>query len=264
MMARLLPVLAAALALSGCASWLTRGDAVPVHQVPAGAVPAARFAGTLPCADCAGVRTDVQLFVDANGAPTTYSLLQTFLGASAGNRPAVVKGNWIAARGSAADAQASVIHLDPDNAERARGFRQVGPQVLRALDRDGNDLPGSLPRSLVRVPDDVPQTAVVLTYADRGSEAPAQADQQVVLLLASQPTSGFRWVVAPDRVGALVAQGEPMHVADPTPNAPGLDMFRFKAAGIGRQVIRAEYRAMGADPTAKAADTVSFDIVVVY
>ncbi|MCW7538660.1 copper resistance protein NlpE N-terminal domain-containing protein [Aquabacterium sp. A7-Y] len=258
---RRLPVLLAALALAGCASWRSGSDAAG-HQPPPGAVPVARYVGTLPCTDCAGVRTDLLLYTTAAGTPGGYSLRQTFLGgADPKKRTDTVSGSWMQASGTAEDAQASVIHLDPTVPERMRAFRQDGIQVLRALSPEGRELPAHLPRSLVRVPAGVPPASLVLTYADRGSDAEVKAGDQVVLLLASQPSSGYRWAALPDRLGAMKAQGEAQHVSELTPDAPGLDMFRFTAAGSGTQVLRVEYRS-ATDPMAKAADIATFNITV--
>ncbi|WKB52380.1 copper resistance protein NlpE N-terminal domain-containing protein [Eleftheria terrae] len=258
---RLLPAFAAAAVLAGCASW--RSGEPPIgHTAPDGATPVARYVGTLPCTDCAGVRTDLQLYANAAGLPARYSLNQTFLAGKEGNRRTNTTGNWLAARGSSDDAQAQLLHIDPDHPERARIFQQQSPQVLRALGSDGNEMPASVPRSLVRVPDGVPPSALVLTYADRGSDAEVKPGQQVVLLLASQPSSGYHWAAKAEGLAAMAPQGEPVHVADPTPNGAGLDMFRFKAAGSGTQVLRLEYRSASAEPVPKVIDVATFNIRV--
>ncbi|WP_304187995.1 copper resistance protein NlpE [Phenylobacterium aquaticum] len=107
------------------------------------------FAGTLPCADCPGVRTELTLTRKAAGwAEGTYRLVETYLDRGP---PIVTKGDWTTLRGDAVDDDATVYELNPDDPKRARHFLRVGDdQAIRTLDGDMKALPKGLPDTLTR------------------------------------------------------------------------------------------------------------------
>src|SRR5262245_27619507 len=63
------------------------------------------FTGTLPCADCPGIRTELTLNAPASpgGDQGTYTLRQTYLGTPDGDRTFDTGGRWTLLRGSAPD-----------------------------------------------------------------------------------------------------------------------------------------------------------------
>lgn len=234
-------ILAAAVVLAACGS--TPGqEAKPA----ANRVVAARYIGVLPCADCRGVRADLLLYTEPGGAPAGYELIQTYLGTRDGDRSYTSSGPWSSARGVPQDQQALVIQLDPGQAGRGRSFRQVGPRVLRALDANLGDLPAHMPRSLLRVPDNLPTSAIVLTQGDAAQPVDVPAGQQVVLMLASQPSAGYGWGVVDGPPPQLAMAGEPVHVPDA--NGTGYDLFRYQAAQPGTYSLRVAYRAQSGSP----------------
>jgi copper homeostasis protein (lipoprotein) len=110
------------------------------------------FAGTLPCADCAGIRTKLTLYAEQpSGRPVRYELTETYVGTRDGDRVFNRTGRWTVLRGSASDADATVYQLDFDRPKTVRNFLKLGDDELRLLDRSQNEIPRQAPHSLHRV-----------------------------------------------------------------------------------------------------------------
>jgi copper homeostasis protein (lipoprotein) len=117
-----------AVALPSTASATAPGPQMPVDP-PAVEGP---FVGTLPCADCEGIVTELTLVrAAAGGAPSHYRLRETYLGKPAGERVFESKGPW-AERRTGAGTQ---VRLDPRDPAARRSFLRLGPGVLELLDR---------------------------------------------------------------------------------------------------------------------------------
>lgn len=115
------------------------------HNSPASAAPgfdakafAGTYAGTLPCADCAGIDTTV-----AFAAEGSYTMSEIYQDAD--NSAFTLKGTWTVGE------DGKTLLLDPeDKEERDRWFRQVSPTELRALDLEGKPIESELDYSLRR------------------------------------------------------------------------------------------------------------------
>src|SRR5688572_2876414 len=60
-----------------------------------------RFVGVLPCADCAGIRTQLRLFAaHGTGQPTRYQSNETYIATREGDRTFDRSGRWTILRGS--------------------------------------------------------------------------------------------------------------------------------------------------------------------
>ncbi len=103
------------------------GSAVIDHS------PLGVFEGTLPCADCDGIRTELTLFLQ----PDTYLLRETYLGGSNAGKTVTSEGSWQAALGLEGEPDATVIQLDPGKPESMRSFREAGGDRLELLDPSG-------------------------------------------------------------------------------------------------------------------------------
>jgi predicted secreted protein len=232
-----LSLLLATLWLAACA---TAPDA-PVDL--RGQTPAARYVGTLPCADCAGVRTDLRLYRSGN-TPSGFALRETYLGTRDGNRSFERTGRW--QQQPTGQPDLVLLTLEPGVPERERHFAQVGELVLRALDRSRNELPPTVPRSLVRVPDDVAPDIPVLTSGDSRGLTDLAVGAELVLLLPANRTMGYGWRMVPDPQAILEPSANPAYVTDPAAaarvGAPGMEVFRFRAPTAGQQILRFEYR----------------------
>jgi copper homeostasis protein (lipoprotein) len=127
-----LGLMAAALLLAGAA----RAD--PLVLGP--------FSGLLPCADCAGIATELTLRRKAEGwAEGTYTLRELRPGQRS---PAVVTGEWTTLRGDAVNDDAVVYLLDPDDPIRSRHFLKVGDRAVQALDDNLRPYPVGKPSTL--------------------------------------------------------------------------------------------------------------------
>ncbi|TKR33597.1 copper resistance protein NlpE [Luteimonas gilva] len=100
---------------------------------------AGEFAGTLPCADCAGIDTKISLAGDG-----TYASAETYRGKSA--EPVKSDGTWTA------EDNGHRLRLDPNSkSEQDRLFEVVGRNDIRLMDKDGNPLQGAQNSGLKRV-----------------------------------------------------------------------------------------------------------------
>ncbi|MBX3133504.1 MAG: copper resistance protein NlpE N-terminal domain-containing protein [Gemmatimonadaceae bacterium] len=111
---------------------LEAGDSLPRLERPAG------FAGTLPCADCPGIETWLQLNPDGS-----YRLRERWLDRSAAARLRV--GRWTISR----DSIPQVALLGSDSTPRR--FAMTGALTLRELAQDGSAIESQLPLDLARV-----------------------------------------------------------------------------------------------------------------
>jgi copper homeostasis protein (lipoprotein) len=126
-------LLAACLALAACAFFGRGGpSAAELVVLPAG------FAGELPCADCAGIRTELDL--RANG---TWFMRSTYLG-HGDDATHEAMGSFTLAT----DSDRLVLRGDR---EPPRVFRVLDAETLRMLDRDGNEIGSTLNYQLQRV-----------------------------------------------------------------------------------------------------------------
>jgi copper homeostasis protein (lipoprotein) len=121
-------------------------------SLPAGVsapVLATRYGGTLPCADCAGIRTELTLFSDpATGAPRAYRMRETYLGTRGGDRAHDSAGAWALLRGTEAIPDATVYQLNPGQPAEVRSFVVLPAGSLRQLDREGRPIRSALSYAL--------------------------------------------------------------------------------------------------------------------
>lgn len=96
---------------------------------------AGTYEGTLPCADCEGIRTSLTL--DAGG---TYTLQREYLGKS--GKPARDEGRW--------QADSAGVTLLGETADGNTRYRAVDARTLRMLGRDGREIESKLNYSLVK------------------------------------------------------------------------------------------------------------------
>ncbi|WP_162910339.1 copper resistance protein NlpE N-terminal domain-containing protein [Azohydromonas sediminis] len=108
----------------------TAGIARATSQGPVADGP---YVGTLPCADCAGIRTTLTLYtMGEGGAPLVYRMTSTYLGTRDGDRTEERLGPW-ARVGSGADA---VVRLEPSHDAIRQSWRRADRDTLVLLDRD--------------------------------------------------------------------------------------------------------------------------------
>jgi copper homeostasis protein (lipoprotein) len=112
-------------------------DGEPNPGAPAQATTIVKYAGTMPCADCMGIRTVLTLYSEPG--PTRYELNETYVGTKDGDRSFPRFGRWTILRGSATDADATVYQIAFDRPDRTVNYSVVHPsgrpiEMIRASD----------------------------------------------------------------------------------------------------------------------------------
>jgi copper homeostasis protein (lipoprotein) len=127
------------------------------------------YVGTLPCADCRGIRTELSLYVKGANqfSDATYTLRETYLGASGDERSFESVGRWTILRGNRADPNATIYQLNPDQPRKIRNFLRISDEELRLLDRQQNAI-RSQPQLFRRSPPNLV-----------GGYAPTEANEEV-------------------------------------------------------------------------------------
>jgi len=113
----------------------SKGSSAPTTTADyAGLKLPATFKGTLPCADCEGIRYHLDLWPDG-----VFHLRQTYLGT-----PVIAddRGRW------RKDSNRAVISLY-GGGETPRQFEVKGPHTIRLLDQQGRPIQSSLPYELI-------------------------------------------------------------------------------------------------------------------
>jgi copper homeostasis protein (lipoprotein) len=103
-----------------------------------------RFIGVLPCADCEGIRTELEL--RPNG---TFTIEETYLGKIA-TQPRFQIGNWATLRGTAWDLKATVYKINHDRLTGFRYFYLLADGNIKQLDEKQAQIQSSLNHTLER------------------------------------------------------------------------------------------------------------------
>jgi uncharacterized membrane protein/uncharacterized lipoprotein NlpE involved in copper resistance len=179
----ILPAAAAAISL-------TLGDVA--EGTSQGPVADGPYVGTLPCADCAGIRTALTLYaMGEGGEPLVYRMTATYLGTPEGDRTEERLGPW-ARVGSGASER---VRIEPHDDARRQSFRRAGSETLVLLDREERPIAASHDLGLRR-------------------DAAAQVPR------LEQPRTLFRGTLTRDEDRLLLAPcggGRPLRVQDVSP-----------------------------------------------
>lgn len=106
----------------------------------------ATYSGTLPCADCEGIVTELSL---ERKQDHHFNLKETYLGK---NLTFPSEGIYNIVHGSPADPGATVIQLNPDKDRNLqRFFQQIDNRELKLLDANQKTIEGNRNYSLKRV-----------------------------------------------------------------------------------------------------------------
>lgn len=277
-MRRLAPLLVPAALVLGLASACARvqpepppaaADAAPAPAA-ADRVLVARYAGTLPCADCAGVLTELALYRagSPHGAPAGYELRETYQATAAGDRTVTSSGPWLILRGTPTDRDATVYQLVPGRPGLERNFARIGEDELRQLDHEQREIRTAQNYTLTRVePATGPGPAKVTTLSaeDDGRSVVLAVQDELVVQLRSNRTTGYRWSLAETKDDALALEGAPSYVQDPAPRGAlgvgGTETWRFTAVRPGPHTLRFTYRRPW-DTEAGVARAVRYSVMV--
>jgi copper homeostasis protein (lipoprotein) len=196
------------------------------------------FAGLLPCADCAAIRTELRLYAEPrSGDATRYELTETYLKTREGDRSIERSGRWTMTRGSASDPDATVYQLDSGRADARRNFVRAGDDELRLLDRERRELSTSARHVLYRT--------ITLSEDDAGRVIDLDRGQHILVRLRSDRTTGYRWTIASLALDKLTKLGDTMYVRDTAARGGGgAETWSFLASRTGDQELRFEYRRL--------------------
>lgn len=220
---RVLAALIAIAALSGCA-----GPGGSPSSSDSSSV-LGSYTGILPCADCAGIRTNLVLYADR------YELRETYIGSRDGDRTVERAGRMKVVRGAANDREATVYQLQAERPDSPRHFLRVGDSELRLLDSKLHDVPGS---TLYH--------ATVLAEGDSGRAIEVSPGERIVVRLSANRGTGYAWSLLTSGSNALTrlasAEYTPDAQAAGKAGAGGTESWYFQASRSGQQELRFEYR----------------------
>jgi uncharacterized lipoprotein NlpE involved in copper resistance len=112
------------------------------------------YKGTLPCADCSGLDTQLRLYAKGK-FDTTYAFYvrtQTYRGAPHGDVTFTDRGDWTVLRGDATNPDATVYQLNPDNEQGSESLLLADRgDALVQLDRDQKTIETKMNLTLRRV-----------------------------------------------------------------------------------------------------------------
>jgi copper homeostasis protein (lipoprotein) len=217
------------------------------------------YAGVLPCADCAGILTELRLYAEQpSGRSAHYELTETYLGSREGDRSIGTTGRWTTVRGSATDKDATVIQIDLGRIDALLNFLRIGDDELRLLDRNRREIISRARWSLYRV-SELP--AATLTESDSGKTIEVEPEQRVFVVLGSDRAAGYSWTLDPPSPGPLKSLGDAVYAQGAASlGAGGTEIWLFRASGAGKQELSFQYRR----PAGRGvpAKTVSYTISV--
>jgi predicted secreted protein len=224
------------------------GEAVPVQSES--------YSGTLPCADCSGIKTILTLVRNVQGSPISYTMLETYVGRpAAGTRK--TNGTWKVVQGDAADKKATVYQLHEAGSKAVTSFLKVDDSTLRLLD-GSLKLPASVPHTLKLLP------AAVFRGGMAGGEANLKVGVVMEVRLDANHTTGHSWVAVPVADPVVVSEGKAEYLENAAENkvgAGGVEVWRFKAVKTGKETLHFEY-CRPWEKNVPAAKTVTFQVTV--
>ena len=189
----------------------------------------------LPCASCPAIRLDVTLLADGS-----YELQRTYLMTRDGDRTMTGDGRWtLDQRGGRA-----IYRLTAAAGGEEEALLEAGADELRVLGADDVELPPSLPHTLVRVDASSGAAPVTLGEADAGRTIHVVPGQDVILRLASNRTTGFRWTLVDAPKDLLLAPRESDYVPDASSGrvgSGGVETWRIVALRRGEARLRLSY-----------------------
>jgi copper homeostasis protein (lipoprotein) len=107
------------------------------HAPPPGQQVLGFYTGTLPCADCPGIRTELTL--SEGSGRTSYWLKETYLGRPEKGATLESGGSWTV-EPAARDPKERVYRLTEARSRTSRFLLKVGDDELRMVDRSGRPI----------------------------------------------------------------------------------------------------------------------------
>lgn len=103
--------------------------------------PAGTFTGTIPCADCKGISTELVLNEGTNGSSRSFTMKQTYIGKPADKNLVVSSGKWFLAKGNNQDPDAIMLQLIPTEGDTGMMyFVQVSDTEIKLFDKQQDEI----------------------------------------------------------------------------------------------------------------------------
>ena len=217
-----------------------------------------RYSGTIPCADCSGIKTILVLNRSSQGAPTHYTMTETFVGKPV--KPRVSTGNWTIEHGDAADKNATVYQLHQAGSTPVTSLVKVDGE-LRLLGGDMTELPASVPHTLKL---SVADRVVFKVNDQAGGAVSLKVGWELEVQLPANHTTGYSWVLMPVDNPAVKSQGEATYRENTTAGkvgVGGVEIWRFSTIKAGEEDLKFEYRRPWEKET-PAAKTMTIQVTV--
>ncbi|MBI2874238.1 MAG: protease inhibitor I42 family protein [Firmicutes bacterium] len=107
--------------------------------------------------------------------------------------------------------------------------------------------------------------SLTVTVDNSGSTIELARNQQLIVSLSSNRTTGYSWSLADITTGILKLEGPPTYVRDPASpdavGAGGTETWKFTPTGAGQQSLRFEYRQPW-EPNVLPARVVEYTVTV--
>jgi copper homeostasis protein (lipoprotein) len=116
---------------------------------PAGFAIEGVYTGKLPCADCAGIETELRLLTDPDTGHRRYVLKQTYLSTRQGDQTFWDAGPWETSNGTDGT---RIIRLSPYETTNKRSFSVTTERIIKLLDQQEREIESELNYSLYRLP----------------------------------------------------------------------------------------------------------------
>ena len=110
-----------------------------------------KYEGTIPCADCEGIKMELLLENNPKNKENEYELTETYLGTKDGNRIFTNRGIYEISYGVEENSSAMVITLFNENNQSIRSFIQEDEQHLLLLGNNGKKIESNLNYRLTKI-----------------------------------------------------------------------------------------------------------------
>ncbi len=108
------------------------------------------YEGILPCADCSGIKTKLEIFIDYNNPEPPFILHQTYLGGKEGDKTFTRNGMYGTLKETFRNDDATAYELNPYKPDERMYFLRVHDDTLMMLDNNVQEIKSGLNYNLIR------------------------------------------------------------------------------------------------------------------
>lgn len=108
------------------------------------------YEGILPCADCSGIKTKLEIFIDYNNAEPPFILHQSYLGGKDSGKTFTKNGMYGTLKETFRNEDATAYELNPYKPDERMYFLRVHNDTLMMLDNNVQEIKSDLNYNLLR------------------------------------------------------------------------------------------------------------------